>query len=120
MPTEKSIKVLTAGILNKLNANNIKTVELIANASTDIAKQANLYAMMNYNPMFHSSKTHTTAVDKASKQVIATVSGLYKKRTRGEQLLKNALQSTSRPQNKKHRNAQHRAISRRILKNRLF
>lgn len=49
MPTEKSIKVLTAGVLNKLAANNSKTIELIANASTDIAKQANLYAMMNYN-----------------------------------------------------------------------
>lgn len=49
MPTEKSIKVLTAGVLNKLAANNAKTIELIANASTDIAKQANLYAMMNYN-----------------------------------------------------------------------
>lgn len=49
MPTEKSIKVLTAGVLNKLAANNTKTIELIANANTDIAKQANLYAMMNYN-----------------------------------------------------------------------
>ena len=49
MPTEKSIRSLTNGILNKLNANNAKTIDLIANASTDIAKQANLYAMMNYN-----------------------------------------------------------------------
>ena len=49
LPTEKSINSLTRGCLNRLNANDIRTVELIANASTDIAKQANLYSLMNYN-----------------------------------------------------------------------
>ena len=49
MPTEKSSKLLAAGCLRKLNCNNPALTEVIANAPTDIAKQANLYAMMNYN-----------------------------------------------------------------------
>ena len=49
MPTEKSLRILAKSCLNRLNANDSRTIELIANASTDIAKQANLYAMMNYN-----------------------------------------------------------------------
>jgi len=49
MPTEKSSKLLAAGCLRKLNCNNPALTDVIANAPTDIAKQANLYAMMNYN-----------------------------------------------------------------------
>lgn len=49
MPTEKSSKLLAAGCLRKLNCNNPALTAVIAEAPTDIAKQANLYAMMNYN-----------------------------------------------------------------------
>ncbi|MBQ6380316.1 MAG: DUF1819 family protein [Clostridia bacterium] len=49
MPTEKSSKLLAAGCLRKLNCSGEALTAVIANAPSDIAKQANLYAMMNYN-----------------------------------------------------------------------
>lgn len=49
MPTEKSIAVLTRSILRKLDCVDEGIVKLIATADIEIAKQANLYAMMCFN-----------------------------------------------------------------------
>jgi hypothetical protein len=49
MPTEKSIGLLTRACLRRLDNCPESLTELIANASPEIAKQANLYAMMCQN-----------------------------------------------------------------------
>lgn len=49
-PTEKSVKLVTKGCYRRLvESNNRNLVDLVANAPVEIAKQANLYAMMTYN-----------------------------------------------------------------------
>ena len=49
MKTEKSIKILTQACIRRLDNCGQELCEVIANSSPDIAKQANLYAMMLQN-----------------------------------------------------------------------
>ncbi len=49
MKTEKSIKILTQACIRRLDNCGKELCEVIANSSPDIAKQANLYAMMLQN-----------------------------------------------------------------------
>lgn len=49
MKTEKSIKMLATACIRRLNDCDKRVTELIATGTPDIARQANLYAMMKHN-----------------------------------------------------------------------
>lgn len=49
MKTEKSIKLIASACIRRLDNCDDRVTELIANGTPDVAKQANLYAMMKLN-----------------------------------------------------------------------
>lgn len=53
-PTERNIKSIATGCYRRLkSANNMNLVALVADASSDIGKQAALYALMCYNAVVY-------------------------------------------------------------------